>query len=152
MMIKNKRGDPRTASLIYKYILPAPAVFFPAIISSVIVVSVIIIPVRISFAFIPPMASFIIRTEVFIIDPVTIVPVPGRIGIIGCVGVGFISYRSRCIGFLAYGSGLVNYGDGYRYRQTVDPGKSDANMGVNIYLRITGSSYQAGGDDRREDK
>jgi hypothetical protein len=101
-----------------------------------------------------PMASFISRTVVFVIDMVTVVAVPGRIGIISCVGISLTSYRSggRGVSVVINGNGGANYRDGYRNRYAVDPGKADAYMGVDVYLGVTGSSYEAGGDDRGEDK
>jgi hypothetical protein len=100
------------------------------------------------------MAPFISRTVVFVIDAVTIVAIPGRVGIISCVGISFTSYRSggRGVSVVINGNGRANYRDGYGNRYAVEPGKADAYMCVDIYLGVTGSSYEAGGDDRGEDK
>jgi len=83
-----------------------------------------------------PAVPFIIRTVMFVVDTVTIVSAPGRIGIISCFGI-IISYRSGCcITILVYGSGLVNYRSRHRYRQTDvgDGRKRQPYMCAYIYL------------------
>src|ERR1700737_1079435 len=110
--------------MIISSVIVVPMIIIPAIIVPTIVVPVFVIPVLISFAFVTPVPSFpfIIRAVVFVVATVTIVSVPGRISIRSCGGISlFIYYRSGCrsIGFLVFGSGLIDYRG--RYRHTQDP-------------------------------
>ena len=128
----------------------------------VVEIPVVVIPVLESFVFVAtmviiPMASFIIRAVVFVVVTVTVVTVPGRIGIISGAGEFlFIGYRSGCRGtsILVYGcrsisflvsrcrlingcgliSVLIDYRNGYRNRQTMNPGKSYTYMCINVHL------------------
>src|ERR1700749_1638013 len=125
-----------------------------SVIVSVVISSVIITPMIevVMFDICYAMAPFINGTVVIVIDTVTIVSVPGRIGIISCVGISFTNCRCRSIRVIINCNGRANYRYGYGYWNTVDPGEADAYVCVYIYLGVTGSSYEAGGDDGGEDK
>ena len=114
------------------FTLGKPVQEFEAMFASAIVPSVIISSALVSY----PVTPFIIRTVMVEVDTVTIVAVPGRIGIISCFGI-IISYGSGCcITILTYGSRLVNYRSRYGYRQTDvgDGRKRQPYMCVHIYL------------------
>lgn len=114
---------------------------------------------------ISPVVSFEERTIVVEIEPVPVVPVPGRIIIISVAGeFGFTNGRGRKVSARIYRSGsdiaAINYRSGSD-KGPANNGEPDtcmresdasANAGANINLRITFASDEAGGYNCCKDK
>jgi hypothetical protein len=75
------------------------------------------------------MASFEIRTVVFIVPTITVVSMPGGVSVVSGIGISVaVCYRGRLSIFLI--------DDRSRRRSTIDPGGGNSESYVSIYIYL----------------